>query len=132
MNALVLYKNDSVVSQTWVEEGFKWPSLLNYLLLTDSQKGEPFLLAMCLTSDSHQDLMGTPNPMATEMVLVNVNGSPNQSKSYESGKRTKWEFDRGKKERRSHWGGGEKEREYYIMCICNYPRMNLITKTAKP
>lgn len=39
--------------------------------------------------------MGTPEPMATDMVLVNVSGSPNQPKSYESG--TKWKFDRGEK-----------------------------------
>lgn len=38
--------------------------------------------------------MDTPKPMATEMVLVNLSGSPKRPQIYESGKRTRWEFDR--------------------------------------
>lgn len=52
MHALTLYKKGVVKSQAWVEEGLKWPLLLNYLLLIDLGKREPFPSIMYPTGDS--------------------------------------------------------------------------------
>lgn len=52
MHGLALYKKGVVDSQTCVEEGLKWPFLLNYLLLIDLGKREPFPSIMYPTGDS--------------------------------------------------------------------------------